>query len=332
MSDQPAIAPATVKPRLGRGLSSLIGSPAPSAEAAHNRTYAPEPAPAHKASLALGPGGGTITHLPITDISLNPHQPRHVFDEGAIAELSASIAQQGILQPLLVAPALGADAARPYVLIAGERRLRAAQLAGLAAVPCIIRHATDRQLLEWSLIENIQRQDLNAIEKARAYRDYMDRFALTHAEVAERTGQSRANITNYLRVLDLSDAVQGMLLKGDLTFGHARALAGLAGKPDAQASLAARTVSACLSVRHLERLVAQSLDGQAAPAAAPAPAPRRHKASYVQDLEERLTQAIGTRVAIHPGRAKNSGRIVIEYYNLDDFDRISDRLGLKEEV
>lgn len=329
MSDH--VTPAPAKPRLGRGLSSLIGMQAPPADTSSVSAYVAEHTASHKAPAALAPAGGTISQLPIADIAVNPHQPRRVFDEGAIAELSASIAQQGILQPLLVAPAGGADVAKPYVLIAGERRLRAATLAGLAAVPCIVRHATDRQLLEWSLIENIQRQDLNAIEKAKAYRDYMDRFTLTHAEVAERTGQSRAGVSNHLRLLDLCDAVQEMLLKGDLTFGHARALAALAGKPDAQVSMAARAISLGFSVRQLERLVAQVSAGQesATPPTVHVPKP---KAAYIHDLEERLTQATGTKVAILPGRAKNVGRIVIEYYNLDDFDRIAGYLGLQEEV
>ena len=262
-------------------------------------------------------------------VSPNPHQPRRTFEQEALAELTASIRQQGVIQPILVIRAGGGDGdgqAR-YTLIAGERRLRAARAAGLETIPCLVREADDRQMVEWSLIENIQRSDLNAIERAQAYRHYMDSFGLTQAEVAERTGESRANVANYLRTLDLCDDVQAMLVGGVISFGHARALAGLAGQAEVQTKLAKKIVEQGLSVRQAEQMVAAVREGQGD---APAKARKASDAKppYVLDLEGQLTQTVGTRVLINPGKARNTGRIVIDYYSLDDFDRIASMLGL----
>jgi len=308
------------RPRLGRGLSSLIVNSAE--QAADDRAYQ------HVTGL---PPVETIQHAPpgqpqetpIGQIAPNPYQPRRQFKPEELAELTDSILRQGVLQPLIVARAQeGAE--HPYVLIAGERRLRAARQAGLSAVPCVIRTATSQQMLEWALIENIQRADLNPIERAAAYRDYMERFNLTQAEVAERMGQPRATIANYLRILDLQDVIQQMLIDGTLTFGHAKLLAGLA-DPTRQLRLARKVVNGCLSVRQLEALLTEPTE------APPSVQPARTKAPYIADLEQRLTQALGSRVTIHPGRAKNSGRIVIDYYSLDDFDHIANVLGMKTE-
>ncbi|HUS91402.1 MAG TPA: ParB/RepB/Spo0J family partition protein [Phycisphaerae bacterium] len=317
--------------RLGRGLSSLIGAALKEAEPA------PSPPPAERlpsplASVAApeSPPGDAALLIPVNEIAPNPHQPRRRFDADSLAELTASVARQGILQALLVVRQRDPHAARPYVLIAGERRLRAAKEAGLADVPCLVREATEEQMLEWSLIENIQRSDLNAVERAQAYRGYMDRFDLTQAEVAERTGEARATIANYLRMLDLCDGVQRMLIEGQLTFGHARAVAALAGRDEAQRRLAERILRDGLSVRQAERLASELTADPGAEA--PGQRARPAKAAYVADVERRLTEAVGTRVSVLPGRGPNRGRIVIEYYSLDDFDRIAGSLGLGPEA
>lgn len=312
--------------RLGRGLSSLIspsGTP-PSAESApsgptHAYLPADHPTVLHEAARMVR----------IDEITPNPYQPRQQFAEAALAELAGSIAEQGLLQPLLVVRATDPAAEHPYVLVAGERRLRAARQAGLEAVPCLVRPATDRQMLEWSLIENIHREDLNPIERAHAYRQYMDRFNLTQAAMAQRTGEARATIANHLRLLDLCDAVQQMLLAGELTFGHARALASLAADHAAQRALATRVARGGLSVRQLERLVAATQARSNEPG--DQPAHRRPKAPFLTDLETQLTRAVGTRVSILPGRRRNTGRVVVEYYSLDDFDRIARALGAELE-
>lgn len=320
----------SAKPRLGRGLSSLITNSAATAEPAPASsqpqpaatavpgTYVPVPAP-HA-------GGEAIRELEIDRITPNPLQPRRQFDAEQLAQLAQSISQQGILQPLVVANSADGDG-HPFVLIAGERRLRAARQAGLAKVPCVIRAATRQQMLEWALIENIQREDLNPVERALAYRDYMDRFKLSAPDAAQKLGQPRTTVLNYLRILDLCDDVQKMLLDGSLSFGHAKILASLAGDAERQAVLAKRVVAEALSVRQLEALVAAG----ASPARPAEPRPARVKAAYLRDLEDQLTRAVGTRVSILPGKAKHSGRLVVEYYSLDDFDRIAKNLGVTVE-
>lgn len=330
---------APARPRLGRGLSSLISnSAAVVAETPAAPAPSPEPAPPASAPARdvvetpapAAPSTGQPVPIEIASIMPNPYQPRRTFQPEDLAELTASIAQQGILQPLIVTPTPEGDGPQPFTLIAGERRLRAAAQAGLTEVPCVIRQASRREMLEWALIENIQRADLNPVEKALAFRDYMDRYNLTQVEAAQQLGQARATIANILRMLDLCDEVQAMLIGGALSFGHAKVLAGLATRMDRQLALAKKVVAEGLSVRQTESLMTALRDGQPEPAAAAAPAAKT-KPAYLIDLEEQLTQVVGTRVKILPGRAKHTGRIVLDYYNLDDFDRIAGGLGLKIE-
>lgn len=319
------------KSRLGRGLNSLIKGPAVAVElddpASNTKTGSYEAvadAPAIDRVRINKPGGAM--EVPVDRISPNPHQPRRDFDEAELAELAQSIQQDGILQPLIVTESKEAGSQDgQYTLIAGERRLRAARQLGLPAVPCILREATERQMIEWAVIENIQRSNLNPIERGRAYRDCMDRFSISQQEVAERLGQARATVANYLRILDLADEAQKMVASGQVSFGHAKVLAGLADNSQRQVHLARRVVAEGLSVRKLEKLVSQ-----ASKAAGPTETPDTpKKPAYVRDMEQQLTEALGTRVTILPGRAKNTGRVVVEYYSLDDFDRISTCLGVK---
>ena len=314
------------RPRLGRGLSSLISSSVAPTQM-EGQYQSDEPLGDPQADTEIHPAApppGEIA-VPLADIAPNPYQPRRQFNEAELAELADSIAQQGIIQPLIVVKNTEPDSATPYTLIAGERRLRAARLAALQTAPCIVRQATRQQMLEWALIENIQRSDLNPLERAEAYHQYMARFSLTHAQVAERLGQPRATISNYLRLLDLPGPCRELISQDRLSFGHAKVLAGLAERPQLQIRLARRVAAKGLSVRHLEALAAGSTQPAAEAATRPALAA---KPPYVRDLEQRLTHAVGTRVAIRPGRTANTGRIVVEYYSLDDFDRIAQRLGL----
>jgi len=307
------------RPRLGRGLSSLITT----SSDADGAGTAPAEAQQQAEAGILGAGAGEI---PIDQIASNPFQPRTSFDEAQLADLAASIVQQGVLQPLVVAPAHEEDAEHAYVLVAGERRLRAAKQAGLERVPCVVRNPERQQMIEWALVENIQRADLNPLERASAYREYIDRFRLTQADAAERLGQARATVTNHLRLLDLAEEVQEMIAGGGVTFGHAKVLAGLIGQPEPQVALAKKVVQQGLSVRELEELVAARTEQTAAPNKN-----RPAKSAYLRDLEDQLTRTVGTRVAIKPSKAKDRGRIVIDYYSLDDFDRIAAALGLKLE-
>jgi len=319
------------KRRLGRGLSSLIHKSTPKEDVESEPT---PPAPEPETAVAVEPEiivaepvageNAEPMQIPIEQIAPNPYQPRREFDNEQLAELTASVREHGILQPLLVAPKGDNDVDSPYILIAGERRLRAAKLAALKTVPCVQRDADARQLLEWAIVENIQRSDLNPIDQAKAYRDYIDRFSLTQAQAAQKLGQARATIANYLRLLDLSDDVQQLLLAGRLSFGHAKVLAGLAGRPAVQLALAGKAAARNLSVRQLEALV--TAENSRTPDA-PAQTKRNTKQPYILDLEQQLTQTIGTRVTIRTGRAKNTGGVTIDFYSLDDFDRIIKALG-----
>ena len=319
------------RPRLGRGLASLIrnsAEPLPQDDA-----Y--QPVADHAADVSASP----IAHLsgppgphtaPVDRILTNPDQPRRNFDPDALHLLAESIRTHGLLQPVLVTRLDGEDPAGPrYQLIAGERRLRAAQKAGLTEVPCIIRDTTRQERLELALIENIHRADLNAVERATAYRDLMDRFGLTQQQLAERMGEPRASIANYLRLLDLCDSCRDMAADARLSFGHARALAGLSGNAAAQEALAARIIEQRLSVRQVEQFVQDIQAGK--PPAGPAKPPVKPKSAWLTDVERQLSEAIGTKVVVRPGRGKHTGRVVIDYYSLEDFDRIVGAFGTKIE-
>lgn len=320
----------TPQPRLGRGLSSLIRSSTISETDSPEYQPVDEPAPADVSPIERQPiqtTAGSVIMVALSDLKPNPSQPRHLFDEQALAELADSIRLHGVLQPILIARAPDGECDHPYHLIAGERRLRAAELAGLAEVPCIVKSASGREMLELSLIENLRRADLNPVERSKAYRDLMDRFNLTQEEVARRMGEPRATVANYLRILDLCDSVLSFIIAGAVSFGHAKVLAGLAGKSDVQTRLAQQVARENISVRQLEELVKSAQRGELPQAARHIPP----KPAYLADVEHQLTQTVGTKVTIRPGRAKNSGRIVIEYYSLDDFDKIVASIGAKIE-
>ncbi len=333
----PASAPASVAParnrRLGRGLASLMSNTrlTPPAQASAVAD-APPPAPARYEPASPAPEppqpDDTLLQLSPDEIRPNPHQPRKTFDEAELAELADSIRQQGLLQPLVVVPN-PQNGQGGYVLIAGERRLRASKLAGLERVPCVLRTATRQQMLEWALVENVQRADLNPVERAQAYRDYLDRFGATQQQLAERLGQPRSTVANFLRILDLCDDAQALILSGQLSFGHAKVLASLAGQPARQAELARQAAEQGLSVRQLEALLGQAPPEP--PAQPETPPSAKSKTQYVQDLERQLTRSIGTKVVIQPGRKKNAGRILLEYYSIEDFERITEALGARIE-
>jgi ParB family chromosome partitioning protein len=263
-------------------------------------------------------------------IARNPCQPRRQFDEQGLAELADSVRAHGLLQPVLVAELSEALDGISYQLIAGERRLLAARKAGLAEVPCIVRPAGRRDMLELALVENIHRSDLNPMEKAGAYRELADQFGLTQEQIAERVGQPRATVANYLRLLDLADEVQALVAAGELTFGHAKVLASVPAAGGVQVGLARRAAREQLSVRDLERLAKAAAEG-AGGEAETGRRPPETRTAYVREVERQLSAAVGTKVLIRPGRGRHRGRIVIEYYSLDDFDRLVKLLGAEIE-
>ena len=303
------------KPKhLGRGLASLLG-PITLDEAEVNQMLPdPDVAANFPPDKELR---DSLREINIDAIKANPYQPRTVWNQEELADLAESIKANGIIQPIIVRPA-GAG----FELIAGERRLRAAQLASLTTIPALVRAATDEQLLELSLIENIHRTDLNPIERAKAYQNYLNTFSLTQAEAAERLGENRSVIANYLRLLDLPDEVKQMLAESQLTMGHARAMLALP-TDELRRKLANRAMAGRLSVREVERLVRVYLAGTGR-----AKTTARSKPAHILDLERELSSQLGTKVAIETRKNGQRGKIIIEFYSLDEFDRITERIGL----
>ncbi len=256
--------------------------------------------------------------LPIASISPNPQQPRKIFEEDQLEDLATSIKQHGIIQPLIVIAAEGVDR---YTLIAGERRLRAAKLAGLKDVPAIVRTASQQEQLEFAIIENVQREDLNPIERARAYQSLADQFSLTHEDIAQRVGKSRVTVTNTLRLLNLPVVVQQTLQSGEITEGHARSLLAL---PSARAMEAAldSILSLGLNVRQTELLVSK-LSGKA-----PTSKKLTTRSAEAEDLENRLRQFFHTKVMLSKG--KRGGTISISFYSDEELNAILDRLGIND--
>ncbi len=275
-------------PSLGRGLSALIPQ-----------------------AVSSTPGPAEI---PIDQIERNPYQPRTSFAEEALAELAASIVAHGVLQPVLVTETLGG-----YRLVAGERRLRAAQMAGLERIPAVIRQADEQDQLELALVENLQRTDLNAMDAARAYRQLRDLFGLTNEAIADRVGKARPTISNTMRLLDLEPEVQDAIETGRIGEGHGRALLGLF--PLAQREVVALAIARGLSVRQVEALARRMRDGdgptRASAAARPADA-------EIERVEDDLRRSLGTKVRL--ARSRRGGRIIIEWYSDEELGRLYERL------
>ncbi len=253
-----------------------------------------------------------VLEVPVDAVRPNPHQPRMVIHEDELVELALSIQTHGILQPLIVT-----REGDGYQLVAGERRWRAAKLAGLATVPVIVKDLAPQQMLELALVENLQRKDLNPLEEASAYRQLIEEFGLTHEEVARRVGKSRVAITNTLRLLKATDAVKEALLHGRISEGHARALLALE-NPEAQVAALRTVLRQGLTVRQTEELVARMMEAWKPRRTAPAVPPE------VRALENRFQQALGTRVRLRPG--KKGGRLVIYYYSDEDLEALYARL------
>lgn len=316
------------RPRLGRGLKGLISvSPIQIATPGGGD----QQAAAAGGGESVGDGKTTLRLVALDLISPNPHQPREKMDPTALAGLAVSIGVVGVLQPILLRP----DPEQPgrYQLVAGHRRTAAAKIAGLTQIPAIIRSdTTEETQAEWALIENVQRQDLNPIERGRAYKAYLERFGLSHTQAAQRLGEDRAVISNHLRLLELNPGVQDLVARGLLSAGHAKVLAGVTDAAG-QDGLANRCITEGLTVRRLEELTAEQIAG-AAPGAAEGGAdeagtPRRltARSPHILELEQDLGHKLGTRVKILPAKRKNAGKIVIHYFSIHDFERITDKLG-----
>jgi len=277
---------------LGKGLDALI--------------------PAGQQVVTPSGDGSGVTHIAVDLIQRNPRQPREKFDIEELENLAASIREHGIIQPLIVSPGKNGI----YILIAGERRLQASRKAGLKAVPVVIRHATDQQLLELALIENVQRADLNPIEEAEAYQNLAKEFKMSHETIAQRVGKSRVAVTNTMRLLDASAAVKQALVDGRISEGHARAMLSLSAK--AQEVLLNQIINLDLSVRSTE-VLARKYSGQK-----PATKKRSASSADVNDVEKRLRASLGTKVALKHG--KKGGTVTIYYYSDEELDSLLEKL------
>jgi ParB family chromosome partitioning protein len=299
-----------MKKALGRGLSALIPN------SYVNEIKKEEPRKEEKEFPAAA-GVYGMQLIPIHEIKTHQGQPRHDFSPEGIEELAASIRQKGILQPIIVKR----EADHQYVIICGERRFRAATLCGLDAVPAVIKDIANDDFLEWALVENVQREDLNPVEEAEAYRRLAEERMLGLEEIARRVGKDRSTVTNMIRLLRLPDEIREALVVGKLTAGHARALLGLL-TPEHQRQLAKRISEENLSVRQVEAIVNRSNAHKRKPKRA------RHLSPEVIDLENQLAQHLGTQVKIIPRKDQKQGRIEIQYFSLDDLERILEKVAL----
>ncbi len=299
--------------RLGRGLASLIT----------DLRHPQGPVSAHQdvadATVLPDDEHQALRHIEVDQIRSNPFQPRQNIPDAGIISLAESIRSSGMIQPISVR-----SVADHFEIIAGERRWRAAKVAGWARVPVIVREVSDQDMLEMALIENIQREDLNAIDRAQAYRQYCDRFGLSAEEVAGRLGEDRTTVTNYMRLLELESDITELVASGRLSMGHARCICGVPDRPT-RLRLAKAAVAHDLSVRALEAIARRERHG--AEGQGPASPRASNRPPHVRDLEEQLSVVTGTKVVVKEGRRKGAGRIVLEYYSLDDFERLAGLLG-----
>jgi ParB family chromosome partitioning protein len=282
---------------LGRGLDALISGDTASV-----------------ATEGRPPGSAGVTELSVDSIASNPFQPRSRFDEATLQELADSIRSTGVIQPLLVRRI----AVGEYQLVAGERRLRASQLAGLTRVPVIVREFDDRAMLELALVENIQREDLNPIDEAKAYQALIQKVGLTHDQLSERVGKQRTTITNALRLLTLPAEVMDMVARGSLSAGHARALLGLENRGD-QLAAARYVVGKGFSVRRTEAFIRRRQRTASS-------RPRASRLAGVGEWENKLQQRFATRVVIAAGR--KGGKVEFEFYSQEDLERLLEAWGV----
>lgn len=324
--------------RLGRGLSGMIGepvtvdqntqdtppaaAPAPEAQPAQPKPEA-DTQPQAVAAEEVAPKGPAIM-IPLSGAIPNRNQPRKSFDESALKALAESIRADGLMQPIVVRPASsGGSTGGRYEIIAGERRWRAAKIAGLTHIPAMVREEGDKSSAQLALIENIHREDLNAIERAEALSELATRFSMTHADIAEKLGMDRSSVANLIRLCDLEDEIRTLIAEGHLGLGHGKALLSvIAG--DQRIKLAIKAAKEEWSVRQLEaqaKLVGKPVEAKAA-----AEAPRR--SAVHADLERKLGDHLGTKVSIKTNRTGTKGKLVIDFYGIDHFDGLVKSLGV----
>jgi ParB family chromosome partitioning protein len=306
------------KSRLGRGLSSLMNLTAPSDTSSVATEAVSTSSDAPRASDGQPSDGVVVREIPVESLSPNPHQPRRHFDETALTELANSLKTTGMIQPVVAR----ATDAGGFELVAGERRWRAAKLAGLTTLPVIVKKLDPIMQAQMALVENLQRQDLNPIERANAYKTLLGNLGLTQGELADRLGEDRSVIAHHVRLVELPESVQRSIAEGRLSLGHAKVLLAVL-SPTEQARLAELCVQQDLTIRNLERLISVP----------PPNAPETKKtlnpgSAHLADLEKNLSRHLGMRVQVKSSPGKKQGRIVLHYASLDQFDDLMNRLGV----
>ena len=303
---------------LGRGLESLLG-PINFEKTAAEAQLSSTPTTADTEQLPKDPNiASALRQIPLEQIETNPYQPRTNWDQAELEDLADSIKANGLIQPIIVRKNTSG-----YELIAGERRFRASKMAGQKTISAMIRDATDEQMLELALVENIHRANLNPIERAAAYKKYLDSFNISQTEAAQRLGEDRSVVSNYLRLLDLPKEIRAMLIEGSLSMGHARAILGLP-NDDLRKKLANRAMAGRLSVREVEAIVRKQLTTAVGE-------PKKEKPDkplHILHLENRLREELGTKVIIKTKKDGKKGKIEIDFYSLDEFDRIASKMGI----
>jgi len=302
------------RPHLGKGLEALLGP-----MTAPPQTNEPTAVPFNTPNSVPGNDLGQLVEMiPVRSIQPNPYQPRTAWNPEDLADLAESIRINGVIQPIIVR-----QVGLHYQVIAGERRLRASKQADKDKIPALIRKANDEEMLELALVENIHRANLNPIERAIAYQNFISTFSLTQSDAAERLGENRSVVANHLRLLDLPKEIKTMLIESTLSMGHARAILSLP-TDELRKKLANRALAGRLSVREVERLVKLELNPK------PEKTNKKEKPPHIVDLEYRLQQALSTKVCIDTNKSGQRGRITIDFYSLDEFDKITEKLGLNQ--
>ena len=306
------------KPKhLGRGLESLIGPIIDIGQENSTTVFADR-----AVNLPIDKDlRQNLLELNLDDIDPNPYQPRQSWDEEQLRELADSIRENGVIQPIIVR-----RKGSRFEIVAGERRLRAAEMAGMNRIAAMVRVTDDSEMLALALVENIHRADLNPIERAKAYQNFMETFSLTQEQAAQKLGQDRSVVANYIRLLNLPAEVKQMLVDGSLDMGHARAILALP-TDDLRKRLANRALAGRLSVREVERLVRLALSEKDEKKQKQI----LEKPAHIRDLEEKIRSRLGTMVKIQARKNGQRGRIIIEFYSLDEFDSIAEKLGVSSD-
>ena len=333
MDAKKAVASVEAKPtarRLGRGLSSLMALDTPvRVEPAQppltSQAHSPQVHTTHNGHIAAATVGlSDFQSIPVSAISPSQYQPRKHIDDAAVARLAESIKRSGLMQPVIVRP----SGPGRYELVAGERRWRAAQAAGLDAIPALVRTMDDEQAAEWGLVENVQREDLNPMERAWALRALADKFGLQQSQLAERVGLERSTVANLVRLCELEADIAALIAKGELTAGHGKALLSAPAGP-ARVALAKAAAQHGYSVRKLEHLAAVGEPDRSTPAPVSALDDAGARLAGLRDLERQIGQQLGTKVAIRTDRRGKRGKLTIEFYGLDHFDGLLARLNVR---